>query len=522
MIATVVVLLLILGIAAFLFPRTGFAPDSTVPPGAHLRVAFAPDIRGLDPHAHGCTVTESVLVNIYDYLIWRTPEGGLEPALATDWEIIDDRTWRLSLRPDVRWHDGETFDASDVIFTLARLAGVGCDVVTPHYPHFRDIEAVEAIDDLTLDITTRQPDPSLPYRLSRSGAAMLPAHVEPDIASAPGNPSPQEGFVGTGPYRVAEWSPGGELRLEAFPEHWRGPAAVTHLTFEVVPEARNRAEALLGGKVDVATNLGDTDWRRIFESESLRLPRRVGPQVVTLGVRHEPEYATSDPRIREAIELSVDSQYLVDQIMAGAATPTRTHVTPASPGSHPDLYNTYLFDPEASRALLREAGYDADDRPTITLLAPEDRYPGLAELAVAVSEMIDEVGIGVQLDLQPWPEYLALLDSGNHPALTLRIDCGCLGDPIFSFEPFWNDEKYRNPFGFEDPNFEAELERARRETRGDARRRYLHSLAESLAESRPQIPLVHLLSTYGVHRGVDWSPRPDELLWMWPAVKGQQ
>ncbi|MFO7941440.1 MAG: ABC transporter substrate-binding protein [Bacillota bacterium] len=515
-----VIVIILLGGSSLCFCGGGNIEPPEAEPDIRATVAIPTDIRGWDPHAHSSSVTESVLCNIYDYLIWKSPEGELEPALATSWERLDSKRWRLTLRDDVSWHDGAPFDSDDVVFTLKRLAAIGTREITPQYPHFRSIREVIPVEDFVVDIVTEYPDPAVPYRLSRKGSAIIPAHLFEGLRQETSEEDPWEAFfdnpIGTGPYRPVTRIPDERIRLTSSPNYWRGPAAVTDITFFVVPDSSDRSDLLTRNEVDIATNIGPNDWRDLQLSEMARLVRRVTPKVLVLNPRLEPEYGTADAVIREAIELSIDAQYLVDDILAGAATPTRTRVTPASPGYHPDLYNSNIYNPAAAREMLE--GYDSKDL-SLQLLVPEHIHPELPQLAGAIARMMEEVGFEMTVDVKPWGEYLSQISEGNHPALYLSIETGSAHDCSLSFELLAADDNYVHPTGFRDSSFNESLREATAESNRQRRTRLFWDLAEYLARVRPNIPLLHLLSNHGVSTAIDWTPRTDELLWMWPTVR---
>ena len=522
LLALVVVLLLGGGAVAYFLLSPPEDEPPPAEPGVRAIVAQPVDILGWDPHDHGCTMTEAVLVNVFDYLVWRTPGGQLEPSLALEWEKLDDVTWEFRLRPDVYWHDGEPFGADDVVFSLERLAALGTEGVTARYPYFRRIESVTAVDELSVHIRTVHPDSTLPSRLSRTGAAILPHHYfnETDVAAEMESLSREDFWqspVGTGPFRIVAHIPDDRIRLQSFPEHWRGPAAVRDLTFLVVPDPSQRAHLLLEGEVDVATHIGSSDWVSLESSEGVRLVRRIGSQAVVLTLSMEEHHPTHRTEIREAIDLALDNQSLVDDVFAGAATSTRTRVIPGAMGSHPDLYNSYRFDPERARQLIVE--HTSEEQRQVGLLYSEDAHPAFPDLAEAMAEMLENVGLRVVVDAKPHSEYFSILGTNSAPALSLSVEDGCAADCSVSFEHLVNDDLYRHPGGFECPEFEEIFLRASASGDRNTRVREYRLLAEMVAEARPEIPLFHLLSNHGVGRGIDWSPRPDELLWMWPAVR---
>lgn len=494
-------------------------PGEPPPAEPEVRVvaAMPVDIAGWDPHSHRCHATDSVLANVFDPLIWRSADHELEPALATAWWQESEHTWRLELREGVLWHDGEMFGPDDVIYSLQRLAGIGEYEMTARYPHFRGVAEVTQTDAMEIEIRTHVPDPLLPQRLSQPGAAILPAHR---LARAEDLEEAERTFaadpVGTGPYRVLAWHPDERIRLGFFSDHWRGAAAITDLTFMVIPEVQGRIDTLLQREADLALYLRFADWTRIGESPGHRVVRQIGPQVVALHLSTRSRTETADVRVREAIELAIDEQYLIDEILLGTGTPTRTTITPPTPGSPPELYNTHVYHPERARAILESIPLD---EPRLTLLVPQERYPAIDALADAIVEMLASVGLSVYQDVKPMPEYREIITDDNGPEMYLSLEAGCSVNALTSFELWAADERYQPSSQIVDETFTRVLRRATSEQSSEIRARDIRALAELTARFRPVIPLAHLLVSYGIDTELEWTPRPDGLLWMWPAVR---
>src|SRR5262245_39405622 len=137
------------------------------------------DIQGLDPHAHNHGVTNAFKQNIYEGLVYRRADGSLAPSLATEWQLVNPTTWRFKLRPNVRFHGGEAFTADDVLFSLERIRQPASDMSYA----VASVERINKIDDLTIEIITRGPNPTLLqdltgfFIMSKSWVEIGRAHV---------------------------------------------------------------------------------------------------------------------------------------------------------------------------------------------------------------------------------------------------------------------------------------------------------------------------------------------------------
>src|SRR5690625_295080 len=354
-------------------------------------VAQASDIRSFDPQRVGNTISEAIAINIYDYLIMRDGNGVPQPSLATAWEPAGDTAWRLWLRDDVLWHDGERFTDEDVKFTLERAAR---DPESVYLSTFEIINEVEIVNDFEVIIHTDEPDPILLSRINRTGAGIMPAHHAdrlPELAVSP---------IGTGPYRFVEWSRDEYVHLEAFPDHWRGAPHYDELTFRVIPEASTRVNELITGGVHIATNVPPADAPNINNSGvAVVLPHATGRAMV-LQVNTAADSVTGDPRVREAIDLSIDNQLLIDVLHDGYGTPTRLRISQGVVAPE-ELYGQYLYDPERAAELLLEAGYSFGEA-RITLQGTVSRYPQDSQTAELLAVMLASVGFTVELELLEW------------------------------------------------------------------------------------------------------------------------
>jgi len=141
---------------------TAMALTCAVAQAVTLRVANAGDVQSMDPHSLNETLQLSFTASVYEALVGRGKDMALKPLLATKWSQTSPTVWRFELRKGVKFHDGTSFDADDVVFSFKRAAGDGSDMKGVTAP----IKAVRKVDASTVEIETGAPFPILPDTLT--------------------------------------------------------------------------------------------------------------------------------------------------------------------------------------------------------------------------------------------------------------------------------------------------------------------------------------------------------------------
>ncbi len=214
-----------------------------------LVILQATDITAFDPHRSTYSSDIRVAFNVFDTLVRRHPDGTLHPALATAWRRAGPTVWYLTLRQDVRWHDGSRFSSRDAKYSLDRTFDPSVKAARL-LPMFQTIDRTEAPDPGTLVIHTKQPDVLMPSRLAFCGQ-MVPWTYIDRIGFTGFNQRP----VGTGPLRLVSWTKGERCVLEANPDYWDGRLDLDRVIFRPVVAPTARLEALLRGDADFITGL---------------------------------------------------------------------------------------------------------------------------------------------------------------------------------------------------------------------------------------------------------------------------
>ena len=283
----------------------------------------------------------------YDSVLSPTPYA------AQRWEwSADRRALTLHLVTALRWHDGVPTTSRDVAFTIeaARDPATG-------YPRAADLAAVaatEAIDDSTIRLRYTAPQPAFPLVLCE--LPILPAHL---LATVPRRDMRRAAFnlapIGNGPFRFAERRAGDHwsfTRNPDFPAELGGPPRIGSLVVVVVDEATTKFAGLASGDLDVA-GIAPTMASLVRRDPSLRVIDY--PVLFAVGLVlnvHRPPF--DDPRVRRAIDLSIDRERIVRAALAGFATPAAGGVPPDNPFA---LEATALLAPRTADSLLDAAGW---------------------------------------------------------------------------------------------------------------------------------------------------------------------
>jgi peptide/nickel transport system substrate-binding protein len=435
--------------------------------------------------------------NVFDTLILRDRDMKLVPGLALEWKPIDETTWELKLRPGVKFHDGEAFDAAAVKFTFDRVLDPAAK--SPTISYVRTIAGVDVIDPLTVRIRTNGPDPLLPTRLSRYPAYIVPPAYVQKVGAAEFARKP----VGTGPYRLTEFVPDDHVTMVANPDYWRGKPEIDRVVWRPIPEATARIAALLSGEVQfiesVPAELVDT-----LQSSGAAdvVDVKNGGLTIYLGLKST-QKPLDDARVRRALSLAIDRKALVEQILRGKATPTGTQVGPFDAG-YKEI-PTPAYDPAAAKKLLAEAGLSGGF--TIRFQAPR-RYISSAEVAQAVAQQWGAIGVKAELEVPEWSVYAQQVPAGKQAPVYMLAwgSTQTLDADAALYAIMKSGEPYST---VSDAKLDALLDESRRTIAPSARAAVFGKIQDYAAETVPLITLYREDALYGKAKTVAFDGRAD-------------
>jgi len=358
----------------------------------------------LDPTAGAAAaIDEVVYANIFEGLTRFGPDGSVNPGLARSWEISEDgTTYTFTLRSGVTFHDGEAMTAEDVVFTLDRARAEGS--TNAQLALFSNIVDVQALDDLTVQVTLDGPDGAFLFDMAWGDAVIV------DPASADTNATNP---IGTGPFRFARWVQGDRVDLERNEAYWGEPAALETASFRFISDPNAAFAALMAGDVDAFPNFPAPETLAQFEADprfSVIVGSTEGETILAMNNAQAP---LDDIRVRQAISHAINRQDIIDGAMFGYGTPIGTHFAPHHP-DYVDLTANSAHDPEVARALLAEA---APDGLTLRLALPPPSYARRGGEIIAAQ--LREVGIETEITNMEWADWLERVFRGHDFDLTI-------------------------------------------------------------------------------------------------------
>lgn len=395
---------------------------------------------GLDPTAGAAAaIAEVVHYNIFETLTRINADGSVTPLLAERWEVSPDlRTVTFYLRQGVKFSNGAPCNAQAVKFSFERAAGEKS--TNKDKRTFAAMESVNALDDHTVVVINKEPDPDFLFYMGQATAIIV------DPGSAAGNNTQP---VGTGPYLLDGWVKGSSLTLKAWPGYRNaGAIRIQRATFRFISDPAAQIAAVLSGDVDAfprVTPRGATQFKA-----NRRLQVLVGGSraktVLAINNRKKP---LDDVRVRRAISQAIDRKAVIAGAADGFGVPIGSHYVPGAPG-YIDTTGINPYDPERARALLREAGVSAPLELSLVLPPPPYARQGGE---VIVSELA-KVGITAKVQNVEWAQWLANVYGGAHNydlTIVSHVEPFDLGN-------FTNPKYY---WGYDNPKFNALYERIR-------------------------------------------------------------
>jgi peptide/nickel transport system substrate-binding protein len=358
------------------------APDGHITIGSH--VSLAPI--WFDPAETAGIITPFMLMYaMHDAMAKAMPGDPMAPCLAQSWTVAaDGMSYTFVLRPNVKFHNGETVTAEDVKFSFERYRGASHQLMKDR------VATVETPDPLHVRFRLKAPWPDfLTFYTSASGAGWI---VPKKYVEQVGEPGFKKAPIGAGPYKFVSFTPGIELACEAFEGYWRKVPAIKRLVFKVIPDEATRLAALQRGEIDIAYSIRGELAEELKRTPGLTIKAAVGsaPFWLYFPEQWDPKSHWHDQRVRQAVSLAIDRKTMNEALTLG-----HSHLT----GSiFPENFDFYWqppepqYDPARAKKLLADAGFpngfDAGD------YSCDASYANIGEVAL---NNLKEVGIRVQL-----------------------------------------------------------------------------------------------------------------------------
>lgn len=365
--------------------------------GGEITVGIAQDLDdSLDPHQTVAAGTREVLFNIFEGLVKPNSDGEMIPAVAEKYTLSEDgTTYTFTLREGVKFHNGQTVTAEDVVYSINRCAAVPEGQEKPLVAAFSAVKSVEALDEKTVAVTIAQRDLEF---ISYMTAAIIPTDYE-NQDTAP---------VGTGPFRFVSRTPQQDFVMERFEDYWGAPAWLDKVTYKICENADALVMNLNGGSIDLCAHLTSAQASQLNQNFQVLEGTMNLVQAIYLNNQAKP---FDNQMVRQALCYAIDRQGIMDMVADGHGTAVGSSIYPAFTKYFlPELVDKYPHDVAKAKELLAQAGYP--DGFDMTISVPNNYQPHM-DTAEVVAEQLREAGINVTIQPVEWSTWLDTIYNGR-------------------------------------------------------------------------------------------------------------
>jgi peptide/nickel transport system substrate-binding protein len=379
-----------------------------------LVVASGAEAVTFDIQATNDQATSRVARQMYETLIFQTEELELVPGLALSWEDIGDNTYEFTLRQGVTFHNGETFTADDVAFTIQRATQ---SPTIGHIVGAIDPDKIEVVDDYTIRLGTKTPFGPFLTHLAHPATAILNRKAVTEAGEDYGTTV----VVGTGPYEFEEWVVGSQISVVRFEDYWGTPALTDRIEFKTIVESSVRLIGLENGEIDIIYDVAPADTVTVEANSELTLINTPNLGAEYLGLNVASNEYLQDINVRKAIAHIMDIAAIVESIYSNVGTQMTGPINSSVFGYNPDL-EAYAYDEALAAQFLADSqwpngGFSLD-------LYVGDNSQQRIQVAQVVQSQLAKLNITVTIRQMEWGAFLA---ETAKPAEDTKTDMFLLG-----------------------------------------------------------------------------------------------
>ena len=448
-------------------------------------VGIAQDLDdSLDPHKTVKAGTIEVMFNVFEGLMKPTPDGDLIPAVAETCKVSEDHlTYTFTLREGVKYHNGDTVAAEDVVYSIQRCAAAE-ETGIVQVEAFSVIQSITALDEKTVEIVIAEPSNEF---LTYLTTAILPAdYTEQDTKP-----------VGTGPFKFVSRAAQDNVVLEKFDEYWGTPAKLDKVTLKIIENADSLMLSLQSGAIDLCSHLTSTQVAQLGDAFDVAEGTMNLVQALYLNNAVKP---FDDIRVRQALSHAVDKQGIIDLAFDGYGSPIGTSIYPAF-GKYFDesLIDYYKYDVEKAKSLLAEAGYPNGFEMTITV--PSNYTPHIDTAEVLVQQLA-AIGVTATIQLVEWETWVSDTYAGrNFQTTVVGFDASTM--TARALLERWTSDHGKNMINYNSAEYDELFQKAIA-TYDDAEQTELYqAMAADLTKNAANVYIQDLADLVAVRKGLD-------------------
>ncbi|MCG8483530.1 MAG: ABC transporter substrate-binding protein, partial [Clostridia bacterium] len=406
------------------------------------------------------------------------------------WEYQDEGTTLIfHLNRNIKWHDDKSFTADDVIFTIHTLLNNRRNAPSQYKKFISNVKRADKIDAYTVKVVFQNAyDNSIENFI-------FPIISQHHVGSMDNVYKSIDHFfpVGTGPYKVDEIEKLKYIKLKKNEMYWKQDKPVSDLIFKIVPSPEESIGLLEINDIDIAMSQNH-DWEKYLEDKTLSIYDFISNEVEILGFNFS-NSLLMDRRIRQAIAYVIDQDEIIDNVYFGTGIKSDNIYYPNYLGINKAL-NTYTYDLEKSKELLKEAGFENKDEDiyledeqgndlTLNLLVNSENKNRVATAKI-IKKSLDKVGIMTKIIYIGYDEYQQYIDQGKFDMFL----GGWSVSPVMDFR-FALHSKYNNPIGYYNEYLDYLLVELQRYLPQDEKEKVFHEITDILEQDLPYYTLLY-------------------------------
>ncbi|MEV4031631.1 ABC transporter substrate-binding protein [Streptomyces umbrinus] len=448
----------------------------------------------LDPSKAFGESEETVVANLCESVLRMAPDNAVRPGLATSADWVNRTTFVIKVRPGVKFWDGTPMTAADVAYSLKR--NIDPKVQSSYAGAYRMVSGIRKTGPMQVTIDFRQHDAQFRNALASYSGAVMQKRFTEKIGRGIGTPA--GGLMCTGPYKLVKWSPGDRITVTGNDTYWGGAPKVRTLDFQFITDSSTLTSALLAGEVDGAFNAPVESVKAFQNSDQGELV--TGPSSSFVGFFPTTARGpAADPRVRQALNLSLDKKAFIDNVLLGYGKPLKTMTPPIVwegipgheiyrtaydrlPGNEPDL--------DRAKALIAEAK-PAKKKLVFAMKGGDTLALQAATLIQAAAR---ELGFDAKIrTLQPTDFDAFFFDASKRASVDFVVSPGWIEVPgaLYYAPEYALQDGVFNYSKYNDPQVTKLLESARTSTDPDETARLFSQAQAKFTEANLFVPLAN-------------------------------
>jgi peptide/nickel transport system substrate-binding protein len=485
------------------------AAGAVLGPAAHaqkssdtLRVTWRDAVPDVDPYRNSLRTGIIVSHEAWDMLVYRDPETfKIVPALATSWDMPDPQTMDFTLRPGVKFHNGDPFSADDVVYTFTTIVN---DPKVQVPSNFAFIAGAEKLGDLKVRIKFKTIFPAALEYFAMS----LPIYPKAYREKIGGEAYSQKP-VGTGPYKITAVNGSSSIEFERFEDYYKdspkGRPPIKYLKINEVLDAAGELTAFISGQADWIwqynpdqfDNLKSLPGKTAIRAGSMRIAY---VQFDAAG-RTGKDNPMTNQKVRQAMCHAIDRAAIAHDLMQGDSHPINAPCYPTQFGCNEKVAVDYAYDPKMAKQLMTEAGFaDGVSTTLVTYMLPS--------FASAVQNYLKVIGVNADIQQLQVGAEVAKVMAGQTP-----INFGSWGS--YSI----NDVSAILPYFFaggsndyaRDPQVMEDVKQGGLVLNPDDRIKHYNAAIQRITEQAYWLPMFTYVTQYAFAKNLKFTPFRDEL-----------